>query len=99
VTRRIRIGPRAQAQIEQASDWWFEHRPAAPDLFDEELARAIATIREMPGAGQPVAHATRPGIRRLFMGRIRYHLYYLASDEYVDVLALWHTARGSQPVL
>lgn len=97
MTRRLRIAPRAEAQIEEASDWWFENRPASPTLLDEELERAFAMIRDMPGAGQQVAHAQRPGVRRLFMGRVRYHLYYVEAGEIIVVLALWHASRGTGP--
>lgn len=97
MTRRLRIAPRAEAQIEDASDWWFEHRPASRTLLDEELERAFALIRDMPGVGQPVAHAKRPGVRRIFMGRVRYHLYYAESGDIIEVFALWHAARGTPP--
>jgi hypothetical protein len=38
-------------------------------------------------------------MRRVLLGRVRYHLYYVVvpEEEAVDVLALWHTARGTGP--
>lgn len=99
MTRRLQVAPRAEAQIEEASDWWFEHRPAAPGLFDEELERAFATLRQMPGVGQPVGYAHRAGVRRLFMAGVRYHLYYVDTGDVIEVLALWHSARGTGPDL
>lgn len=67
------------------------------EAFDEELERAFAMIRSLPDAGQPVEDPAHPGLRRLFLGRLRYHLYYLHSSEVVDVVALWHASRGRGP--
>jgi plasmid stabilization system protein ParE len=53
----------------------------------------------MPGIGQPVVHARRSGVRRVFMARVRYHVYYVETGEVIDVLAVWHSARGSEPEL
>jgi plasmid stabilization system protein ParE len=95
----LRVGLRAEAQIEEASDWWFEHRPDARGLFDGELERAFASIRQMPGIGQRVEYAPRPGVRRVYMARVRYHVYYVDAGDAIEILAVWHSARGSEPEL
>ena len=78
-----------------------EKRPKARDACVEEIERGFDLISSLPGVGEPVAHKRIQGIRRLLLGRIRYHLYYrLHKDiEAVEVLALWHTSRGSGPYL
>lgn len=48
MTVPIRVAARAAAQIEQAAAWWLENRRAAPQLFEEELARAYGTLRTLP---------------------------------------------------
>ena len=52
-----------------------------------------------PGVGAPLLHARVEGVRRLHLARIRYHLYYRVRPGEVEVLALWHTSRGSGPSL
>ena len=97
---RIRVSPAAVLQIEHASAWWLEHREKAPEALAEEMERGFDLIRSFPGAGQRVSHPQHDGLRRLLLGRVRYYLYYVeADDETVDVLALWHFSRGSQPDL
>lgn len=96
---RIRLEPRAQAEIVEAREWWFEHRSGARDAFDEDLGRAFDLIRSMPGAGQPVETSRRAGLRRVLLGRLRYHLYYVVAAETVEVLAFWHSSRGRGPGL
>lgn len=95
----VRITKRAQAQIDRAALWWDENRPVAPEAFDEDLAEAFLLLSAEPGVGAPVPHLSAEGVRRLHLARIRYHLYYRVRTAQVEVLALWHTSRGSGPAL
>lgn len=96
---RIRIAPAAAEQIRAANAWWLANRQTAPEAFAEEIQRGFEFISALPNAGEPVAHRHLPGLRRLLLGRIRYFLYYSSSPDKgaVDVLALWHAARGTPP--
>jgi plasmid stabilization system protein ParE len=98
---QLRISPRAATQIRVATKWWSENRPKAPEAFEEELTRGFALAREFPSSGESVPYAMLSGVRRILLGRIRYHLYYSVSHESgaVEILALWHTSRGSSPKL
>jgi plasmid stabilization system protein ParE len=98
---RIRVSPRATAQIRVAARWWSENRPKAPEALEEELARGFELASAFPSAGEPVPRTQLSGVRRVLLGRIRYHLYYSVSHETktVEILALWHTSRGSTPKL
>lgn len=98
---RLRVAPRAEAQIRDAAQWWLENRPQAPLAFAEDIEEAFGLISRLPRAGQPVRHAQIDGLRRLLLGRVRYYLYYQVNDdsEAVEVLALWHTSRGGSPPL
>jgi plasmid stabilization system protein ParE len=97
VTRRIKLETRAAAEIETARNWWLDNRPAVPTAFDEELERAFDAIRSFPHVGQTVDDADDPDQRRLFLPRVRYHLYYRVADDAIEVRALWHASRGSGP--
>ena len=101
MTYRFRVAPGAEAQIRDAANWWIENRPKAPEAFAEDLERAFEIISSLPGTGEPVSHSRLKGLRRLLMGRVRYYLYYHVDQERetVEVLALWHTSRGSTPTL
>jgi plasmid stabilization system protein ParE len=96
---RLQVSRRAESQIRVAADWWLENRPKAPEAFSEEIERAFDLVRALPSVGEPVAHPKLRGVRRVFLGRIRYYLYYQASPatEIVEVLAVWHASRGKGP--
>ena len=95
----------AREQIDEVDAWWLKNRPAAPDLFADELAAALALLTESPRGGVSYAHPRASGVRRLLLFRCRYHVYYIVEaapegpDDVVTVVALWHTQRGSGPPL
>ena len=92
---RIRVTKRADAHIEQAATWWEQNRPLAPGALDEELAEAFALLLSQPAIGAPALNARTKGVRRVHLARVHYHLYYRVHGEQIDVLALWHTSRGT----
>ena len=95
----IRIVPRAARQIAEASEWWQENRPAAPEALEEELRRGFALIARQPGIGSRARNTKLAGVRRIYLSRIGYYLYYRAqlSSATVEVLAFWHASRDSGP--
>jgi plasmid stabilization system protein ParE len=94
---KVRVTQRAQAQIDRAARWWDENRPLAPRAFDEELAEAFSLLGLESGIGAPVSNARVQGVRRPHLARIHYFLYYRVHGGEVQVLAIWHTRRGSEP--
>lgn len=95
----IKIGPEPTEQIRRASAWWREHRESAPDAIDEELRKAFQTLLAGRAFGERVPTARRPRLMRLHLRRIHYHLYYELDGDDIEILALWHTNRGSGPSL
>ena len=99
MTYRLRIVPIAQGHIRAAADWWDKNRTAAPDLFMDEIKRAFRLITEQPEIA-PIARDTQAAdVRRFHLSRIRYNVYYRHRDDMVEVLAVWHSSRGTGPDL
>lgn len=94
---RVKISARAAVQTRRAGEWWLQNRPAAPGAVAKDIGESIALLAEQPGIGAKYEGARTPGVRRLFLGRIGYFLYYRVSDEALEVLALWHASRAEQP--
>ena len=94
---RIRVTRRADAHIEKAADWWKQNRPLSPGALDEELAEAFVLLLSQPAIGAPALNARTKSVRRVHLARVHYHLYYRVRGEQIDVIALWHTSRGSPP--
>ena len=96
---RIKVSKRASHQIQQAASWWAENRPAAPGAVRKDIGEALALLAQEPGIGSPCEGTRLSGIRRLLLSRIRYFIYYRATSQSLDVLAVWHMSRGNQPPL
>jgi plasmid stabilization system protein ParE len=95
----VEVTPRAAAQIERAAAWWAENRPAAPDAIRVDFQEATSLLSRQPGVGARTSTARYPSLRRLFLSRVRYHIYYQVRPGKVVILAFWHTSRGSGPSL
>jgi len=93
----IRVARRAAAEIDEATAWWELNRIAAPGAVADEIERAFALIRSQPRVGALARNANLPGVRRVYLSRVRYYLYYRITPQAVDILAFWHTSRGSVP--
>jgi plasmid stabilization system protein ParE len=91
----------AARSIREASEWWQNNREAAPTALTDDLERALALIAVQPGIGARAVNVALPGVRRVLLARIRYHLYYriATSGNEIQVLAFWHTSRVSGAVI
>ena len=96
---RVKISARAASQVRKAAEWWAQNRPAAPGAIRADFGEAVALLAEQPGIGARYEGARTPGVRRLFLGRIGYFIYYKAEGDTLHVLALWHASREHQPAL
>ncbi|KQV96118.1 type II toxin-antitoxin system RelE/ParE family toxin [Pelomonas sp. Root1237] len=86
---------RAATQLERAASWWRENRPAAPDAVANDFEDALRLLAFQPELGARSASPHYPDLRRLFLARIRYHVYYQALPDKVVILAFWHASRQS----
>ncbi len=94
--------PEAELRIEAVDAWWRENRPAARQLFREELEAAIARALVAPLA-VGVVYASIKGmrVRRTLLTKTCQHLYYSVDEEADELLihAVWGAARGRGPTL
>jgi plasmid stabilization system protein ParE len=90
---------RATREVETIDDWWRANRATAPDLFVVELERMLAAVALMPTLGAPAKSERLRDVRRVMLQKTRYHLYYRVRGNAVEVLAVWHAARGTGPGL
>ena len=91
----------ARRQVERAQVWWEENRPAAPDAILNELRVALQLVTSQPSCGATVAGTRFRGVRRIFLRRVDYFLYYRVAPrrKQLEVLAFWHARRGTGPAV
>jgi plasmid stabilization system protein ParE len=95
---RVRVVSRAAKAIVDGAAWWSTNRPLAPDAYVSDIENALELIASHPGVGAKARSKNYGDVRRLHLARIRFHLYYrVTSEPAIEVLALWHTSRGTPP--
>ena len=96
----VRVVNTAAKAIVEASRWWQTNRSDSPELFAIDLENGFRLNSAHPGIGALAVNARLEGVRRVHLARVHYHLYYRVTIEpAIEVLALWHTSRGSTPKL
>jgi len=95
----IKVTRRAAREITKACEWWDGNRPAAAGVLRQEIARVFGLIALQPGVGARAVNAKLSGVRRVHLSRVHYHLYYRVRSDpaAIEILALWHTSRGTGP--
>ncbi|MCG8404513.1 MAG: type II toxin-antitoxin system RelE/ParE family toxin [Phycisphaerales bacterium] len=89
MTYKIVFRPEAELELAGAYGWYEERRRGlGEDQLDsvESVVESICEKRE----SYPVVHL---GIRRAFLQRFPYGIFYLVEDEHVVVLAVFHASR------
>ena len=96
----VRIAGPAAKQVARARAWWVENRNKAPSAFDDDFGSLVEQLARNPEiVGRPLRRSG--GARRAYLRRIRYYVYFRIEDEgaTVNILAVWHGSRGTDPVL
>jgi len=88
LSRRVRFTATAQEHVRREKAWWLAHRDY-PDVFVDELARALEVVSRLPGAGSPYAASPVPGVRRVYLRRTSLHVYYTSDEREILIRAVW----------
>lgn len=91
--RIFQIGLRARSDIERGAAWWRRQRDKAPGKFRIELERVFAKIQAYPEIGVRQISRRNAGLRRYPIRSIRFTLWYILTDETIEILALNHGAK------
>lgn len=95
--RQVRISRRAAAQVQRQAAWWEANRPAAAGAVAEDFGEAVKLLARQPGVGAKYEGSKTPGVRRLYLGRLGYFIYYKADLRTLWILAFWSAVREKQP--
>ncbi len=97
--RAVEVTALAAQHIRRAEDWWRSNRPSVPNAVREDLEQALSLLVTQPRIGPIARNVKLTGVRRVYLARIKYDLYYreIEGSDIVQVLALWHSRRGVAP--
>jgi toxin ParE1/3/4 len=78
--------PEAEADVEEAFEWYETQRPGLGDAFRRALDLAMASIEDHPEAYAVIHRSTR----RVLLPRFPYGLHYRVGEEHIVVVACMH---------
>jgi len=64
-----------------------------------DLQAALDLLLVQPDSGSRVMQASSPEVRRFYLDRIRYWVYYRVQGNRFEVLSVWHANRGEGPAV
>jgi len=63
----------------------------------KDVEAALALLVEEPSIGTKVQTPRTDIVRRLYLPRVNYFVYYRVRGEVLEVIAFWHSSRGQGP--
>lgn len=98
----ITFTSRANRHLEKASTWWERNRTKAPLAIAEDVEEALELIATQPHIGPLAKDVDLVGVRRVFLNRVGYYIYYRVIGEpptSIQIVAFWHARRATGPKL
>lgn len=93
MSARVRFGPEAAAEIEDAATWYEQRRSGLGMSLLTAIDDVVESILRWPRAGAVMAGLETLDVRRVPISRFPYHLVYLETDDQIYVLAVAHDRR------
>jgi toxin ParE1/3/4 len=87
---KVRYAEPAADDLDDALTYYRDHAPSFVVEFSDSIDDAIARIAENPYAAQ---ETEQPGIRRWYLRRFKYSIFYTISGEEVVIVYIRHAAR------
>jgi len=102
MTKRIVITPRASQDLDNYYTYITQNNPEAALRFFDATRQTFAKLAQMSGMGSfyPVKNSRLDGLRRSpIKGFENYLIFYLAFDDYLEIVRILHAARDLEEVL
>jgi len=97
----VRVTAEAKELIDELDDWWAENRPNSSLDLATEIQAILATLAEMPRAGQIYQQMEKYEVRQYRVRGTPYSLYYVVNVDRCElvVISAWSRMRGKGPPL
>ena len=89
MTLRVRVTPEAQADLDEAQDWYEAARPGLGLELLEAIESALRFAADWPDAAPVVDGSTR----RVLISRFPYGLFYAVENDELVLLGCVHVRR------
>ncbi|MHB1099536.1 MAG: type II toxin-antitoxin system RelE/ParE family toxin [Burkholderiales bacterium] len=87
---RLKFSARALHEVGEAREWYEMQNPRLGEEFIAAMELQVRRLEQSPMLYAEII----PGIRRAFLPRFPYGLFYTVSGDIVHILAVLHEARN-----
>jgi len=87
---RVRFSDPAAEDLERAVSYFLEHAPSVAADFADSIDHAIDLLLENPYLAPQTEKA---GMRRWYINRFRYSIFYTIEGDELLIAHIWHAAR------
>ena len=87
--RSVVFTTRAAVELSAAVEWYDLRRDGLGRRFLDAVEAVIPRLQHLPSAGQPILAP----IRRAFVRKFPFSIFYVESSEAVVILAVFHNRR------
>jgi plasmid stabilization system protein ParE len=78
--------------LNEALAYIMENSPRQAQIMHDKFYEILERLERQPGIGIRCEN----GLRRIKLGKFRYHIYYEEMEEEVKIAGIWHTSRGTE---
>jgi toxin ParE1/3/4 len=89
VTRAVILSPAAEAELDEALDWYDMHQPGLGQRLAQHVDAVFQRISVSPGLYPEVFR----DVRRATLSRFPYSVFYRVEQNQIFVLAVFHGSR------
>jgi len=79
-------------QLNEAIKYLRGKNPSQAEIMGKQFFKTVRLLETMPGIGT----ICQNGMRKFKLGKFRYNIYYRIKTDYISILGIWHTSRGTE---
>jgi toxin ParE1/3/4 len=87
---RVRYTDTALRELADAVSYLLERRPPSAAVFADLVDAAVARLSDYPYSAE---QTEKPGVRRVYIRRFRYSIFYTVEGNEIVILQIRHAAR------
>jgi toxin ParE1/3/4 len=88
---KVRFTAAALADLDEIREFLLSNYPSVAPLVEQRIRTVTERISSWPESSPRVT--ARPEIRATLLGRYPYRIFYVITDEAVEILHIHHTSR------
>jgi len=77
--------------LNEAIKYYANNSPKKAERMGKKFFAVIGILELMPEIGTKC----QSGMRKMLLGKFPYYIYYRIKTDYISIVGIWHTSRGT----